>query len=222
MQGLQLKKLPRRFLGEKQLSLLRAKIDVLAQQSTRLNKTVLYHQEKLRENEDALSTKQSEHAQLQVEFRDLTDKGFTPTPSPVQTPPQSGHGGEEGEACGEEGVRDVPMEHTSSGSGAAGDAARPVAGTAKRRRCLGSADVLNEVVERERSSQSPRRRRYASKLCLLNGRSRQKIRKKELLRFFECSRRRMNGTLCFWDRKGNSFDEGWVLVTKKGKQKELF
>ena len=42
------------------------------------------------------------------------------------------------------------MEHTSSGSGAAGDAARPVAGTAKKRRCLGSADVFNEVVERER------------------------------------------------------------------------
>ena len=31
----------------------------------------------------------------------------------------------------------------------AGDAARPIAGTAKKRRCLGSADVLNEVVERE-------------------------------------------------------------------------
>ena len=41
------------------------------------------------------------------------------------------------------------MEPTSSGSGVAGDAARPVAGTAKKRRCLGSADALNEVVERE-------------------------------------------------------------------------
>ena len=137
-------KAPKKVSREKQLSLLRAKIDVLAQQITRLNKTVLYHQEKLRENEVALSTKQS-----QVEFRDLTDKGFTPTPSPFQTPPQSVHGGEEGEACDEEGVPDVPMEHTSSDSGAAGDAARPVAGTAKKRRCLGSADVLNEVVERE-------------------------------------------------------------------------
>ena len=117
---------------QKQLSLLRAKIDVLAQQITRLNKTVLYHQENLRENEDALSTKQSEHAQLQVEFRDLTDKSFTPTPSPIQTPPQLDHGCEEEEACDEEGVPDVPMEHTSSGSGAAGDAARPVAGTAKK------------------------------------------------------------------------------------------
>ena len=57
-----------------------------------LNKTVLYHQEKLRENEDALSATQSQHAQLQVAFRDLTDKGFTPTPSPMQTPPQSDHG----------------------------------------------------------------------------------------------------------------------------------
>ena len=110
---------------------------------------MLYHQEKLRENEGALSTKQSEHAQLQVKFRDLTDKGCTPTPSPIQTPPQSDHGGEEGEACDEVGVPDVPMEHTSSGSGAAGDAARPVAGTAKKRRCLGSADALNEVVERD-------------------------------------------------------------------------
>ena len=31
----------------------------------------------------------------------------------------------------------------------AGDAARPIAGTAKKRRCFGSADVLNEIVERE-------------------------------------------------------------------------
>ena len=185
---------------------------------------MLYHQEKLRENEDALSTKQSEHAQLQVEFRDLTDKGFTPTPSPVQSPPQPDHGGEEGEACDEEGVPDVPTEPTSGGSGAAGDAAQPVAGTAKKRRCLRSADVLNEVVERERerSSQSPRRTRYASKLCLLNGRNRQEIQKRELLRFFGCSRRRMNGILCFWDRKGNSFDLGWVLVTIKESKKNIF
>ena len=76
-------------------------------------------------------TKQSEYAQLQVEFRELTDKGFTPTPSPIPTPPQSDHGGEEGEACGEEGVPDVAVEHTSSDSGAAGDAARQVAGTAR-------------------------------------------------------------------------------------------
>ena len=103
----------------------------------------------MRENEDALSSKQSEHAQLQVEFRDLTDKGFTPTPSPFQTPPQSEHGGEEGEVCDEKGVPDVPMENISTDSGAAGDAGRPVAGAAKKRRCLGSADVLNEVVERD-------------------------------------------------------------------------
>ena len=101
---------------------------MLAQQITRL--------EKLRENEDALSTKQSEHALLQVKFLDLTDKGFTPTPSPLQTPPQSDHGSEEGEACDEEGAPDVPMEPTSSVSGVAGDAARPVAGTAKKRRCV--------------------------------------------------------------------------------------
>ena len=73
----------------------------------------------------------------------------TPTPSPAQTPPQSDHWGEEGEACAEEGAPDVPVEPTSSGSGVAGDAVRPVAGTAKKRRCLGSADVLNEMVERE-------------------------------------------------------------------------
>ena len=191
---------------------------MLAQQIARLNKTVLYHQEKLRENEDALSTKQSEHALLQVAFRDLTDKGFTPTPSLVQTPPQSDHAwGEEGEAFDEEGAPDVPMEPTSSGSGVAGDAARPVAGTAKKRRCHRSADVLNEIVERERSSQSPWRMRYASKLCLHNVLNRQKIQKKELL-----SRWRMNGTLCFWDRKGNSCDEGWVLVTKKVSKQNFF
>ena len=32
----------------------------------------------------------------------------------------------------------------------------------------------------------------------------------------------MIGTLCFWDRKGNSFDEGWVLVTKKESKKNFF
>ena len=32
----------------------------------------------------------------------------------------------------------------------------------------------------------------------------------------------MNGTLCFWDRKGDSFDEGWVLVTKKESKKNFF
>ena len=110
-------KAPKKVSREKQLSLLRAKIDVVAQQIARLNKTVLHHQEKLIESEDALSMKQTEHAQLQGEFRDLTDKGFTPTTSPAQTPPQSDHGGEEEEACAEEGAPDVPMEPTSSGSG---------------------------------------------------------------------------------------------------------
>ena len=38
--------------------------------------------------------------------------------------------------------------NTSSGSGVASDSARQVAGTAKKRLCLGSADALNEVVER--------------------------------------------------------------------------
>ena len=32
----------------------------------------------------------------------------------------------------------------------------------------------------------------------------------------------MIGTLCFWDRKGKSFDERWVLVTKKESKKNLF
>ena len=88
-------------------------------------------------------------------FRDLTDRGFTPTPSPIQSPPQSDHGGEAGEACDdEEGVPDVPMEHTSCDSGAAGDAARPVAGTAKKRRCLGSADVMRLWRERAEKSKN--------------------------------------------------------------------
>ena len=39
---------PKKVSREKQLSLLRAKIDVVAQQIARLNKTVLHHQEKLR------------------------------------------------------------------------------------------------------------------------------------------------------------------------------
>ena len=128
MQRLQLKKAPKKVSREKQLSLLRAKIDVVAQQIARLNKTVPHHQEKLRESEEALSTKQSEHAQLEGEFRDLTEKRFTPTPSPFHTPPQSEHGGEEREACDDEGAPDVPMEPNSGGSGVAGDAARPIAG----------------------------------------------------------------------------------------------
>ena len=141
-------KAPKKVSREKQLSLIRAKIDVVAQQISRLNKTVLLHQEKLRENEEALSIKQAEHAQLEGEFRDLTDKGFTPTPSPAPTPAQSDHGGEEREACCEEDAPDVPMEHTDD-VGPAGDAARLVAGTVKKRLCLGAADVLQEVVERE-------------------------------------------------------------------------
>ena len=108
VQGLQRIKLPRRFLGKNSFRCSEPRLTCLLSRLRRLNKTVLYHQEKLRENEDALSTKQSEQAQLQVEFRELTDMGFTPTPSPIPTPPQSDHGGEEGEACGEEGVPDVP------------------------------------------------------------------------------------------------------------------
>ena len=46
-------KAPKKVSREKQLSLLRAKIDVVAQQIARLNKTVLHHQEKLRESEEA-------------------------------------------------------------------------------------------------------------------------------------------------------------------------
>ena len=49
---------------------------------------------------------------------------------------------------------DAPVEQDSGGSGAVGDSARPVAGTAKKWRCLGSAHVLNEVVEREISQLS--------------------------------------------------------------------
>ena len=143
-----IQKAPKKVSREKQLSLIRAKIDVVAQQITRLNKTVLLHQEKLRENEEALSIKQAEHAQLEGEFRDLTDKGFTPTLSPVPTPAQSDHGGEEREAGCEDDAPDVAMEHTDD-VGPAGDAARLVAGTVKKRRCIGTADVLQEVVERE-------------------------------------------------------------------------
>ena len=32
----------------------------------------------------------------------------------------------------------------------------------------------------------------------------------------------MKGTLCFWDRKGNSSDQGWVLVKKKERRKIFF
>ena len=72
------------------------------------------------------------------------------TPSPVPSPAQSDDGDEKGEANDdEEGASDVPMEHTSNDVGVAGDAARPVAGIAKKRRCLGSVDVLQEVGERD-------------------------------------------------------------------------
>ena len=32
----------------------------------------------------------------------------------------------------------------------------------------------------------------------------------------------MIGTLCFWERKGNPSDQGWVLVKKKEKRKKVF
>ena len=32
----------------------------------------------------------------------------------------------------------------------------------------------------------------------------------------------MKGTLCFWDRKGNSSDQRWVLVKKKERRKNYF
>ena len=112
---------------EKELSLLRAKIDVLDQQITRLNKSVLFHQDELRENEDALSTKQQERAQLDVAFRDLTAKGFTPTPSQVRTPVHSDNEGDEGVGGQEEAVPDATLEQDSGGSRAVRDSARPVA-----------------------------------------------------------------------------------------------
>ena len=65
---------------------------------------------KLRENEDALSSKQKERAQLDSAFRDLMAKGFTPTPSPVRTPAESDNEGEEGDGGEDEGVPDVSME----------------------------------------------------------------------------------------------------------------
>ena len=137
-------KTPKKISWEKELSLLRAKIDVLDQ-------SVLLHQDKLRENEDALSTKQQERAQLDIAFRDLTAKGFTPTPSPVRTPVQSDNEGYEGVVGGRGGCsrRYSIWNKILVVSGAVREFARPVAGTAKKRRCLDSAQVLNEVVERE-------------------------------------------------------------------------
>ena len=111
---------------------------MLDQQITRLNKSVLFHQDKLSENADALSAKQQERAQFDT----------------VRTPVQSDNEGEEGDGGEEEVVPDALMEQNSGGSGAVGDSARPVAGTAKKRRCLGSAHVLNELVEREISQLS--------------------------------------------------------------------
>ena len=110
---------------------------------------VLFHQDKLRENEDALSTKQQERAQLDIAFRDLTAEGFTPTPSPVRTPVQSNNEGDEGVGGEEEAFPDAAVEQDSGGCGAVQDSARPVVGTAQKRRCLDSAQVLNEVVVRE-------------------------------------------------------------------------
>ena len=67
-------------------------------------------------------------------FRDPTAKSFTPTPSPVRTPAQSDNEGEEGEGGEDEGVPDVSMEQVSGGSGAIGKAARPIAGTVKKKK----------------------------------------------------------------------------------------
>ena len=143
-------KAPRKVSREKQLSLLRAKIDVVAQQIARLNKTVLHHQEKLRESEEALSRRNNRSMHSLKGNSVISRKNASrPLLLPFHTPPQSEHGGEEREASDDDGSPDVPMEPNSGGAGVAGDAARPIAGTAKKRRCLGSADALNETVERE-------------------------------------------------------------------------
>ena len=168
-------------------------------------------------------TKQAEHAQLEGEYRDLSEKRFTPTPSPVPSPAQSDDGGEKGEANDDEEVAsDVPMEHTSNDVGVAGDAARPVAGIAKKRRCLGSVEMFSKRLWRERLNQSLWRMRCASKLGLHDVLNRQKIQMKEPLKFFGCKKKRrlMKGTLCFCHRKGNSSESGWVLVTKKKKERK--
>ena len=56
---------------------------------------------------------------------------------------------DEGVGGEEEAVPDATLEQDSGGSGAVRESARPVAGTAKKRRCLDFAQVLDEVVERE-------------------------------------------------------------------------
>ena len=62
---------------------------------------------------------------------------------------QSDNEGDEGVGGEEEAVPDATLERDSGGSGAVRESARPVAGTTKKRRCLESAQVLNEVVELE-------------------------------------------------------------------------
>ena len=170
MRGLHSQRLPKRFPREKELSFASGQnFDVLDQQITRLNKSVLFHQDRLRENEDVLSTKQQERGQLDIAFRDLAAKGFTPTPSPVRTLVQSDVEGDEGVVGEEEAVPDASLEQDSGVSGAVRESARIVAGIAKKRRCLDSAQVLNEVVEREIAQLSSafgkggvRKGRYAS------------------------------------------------------------
>ena len=49
----------------------------------------------------------------------------------------------------EEAVPDASLEQDSGGSGAVRESARLVAGTAKKRRCLDSAQVLDTTLQRE-------------------------------------------------------------------------
>ena len=117
----------------------------------RLNKNGAASTGKLRASEEALSTKQAEHAQLEGEYRDLSEKRFHAHPLLLflRLHNRMMEVRKEKLAMMKKVFLDVSMEHTSKDVRAAGDAARPVAGTAKKRRCLGSADVLDEVVERQ-------------------------------------------------------------------------
>ena len=97
----------------------------------------------------------------------------------------------------------------------------PVRVPLKKRRCLGPADVLTEVVEREISQLSTEEACQASKLCLLNRWNRLKIMEEGAQGILRLEQEAYDRGRClFWERKGNSSDQGVGVGRTKGKEEE--
>ena len=129
---------------EKELSQARAKLDVVVQQTSKLNKAGHCHQEKLRDSEIALSQKQAEHAVLTAEYRVISDRGLTPSHSPAGWE----HYVDELVSNGQNG-QDEDMEPSSQDQEELAQLpSRPNVVAGKRRSVFGALS-LGDIVERE-------------------------------------------------------------------------